>query len=93
VSATSALAAAHLAGIRLWLAADGRPMVAGSPETVPAALLQALRAHKPEIVAILRGECCRYCSGGLPPPPALAMGFADGTGAHVPCYEAAEAGR
>jgi hypothetical protein len=91
--AAAALALAHEAGVRLWVDEAGRLKVVGRPEEVPAEVLAALRQHRAEVLELLTGYRCRYCGrrvtwnepGGVP--------FADGTAAHVSCYDHAEIAR
>ncbi|MFO1037305.1 MAG: hypothetical protein U1E45_10705 [Geminicoccaceae bacterium] len=54
-------------------------------------LVAALRAAKPEIMALLRGDACRICGERInadnwrDPAGPRALPFADGTSVHVSC--------
>ena len=56
-------------------------------------LAEELRHRKPLLVAILAGDHCRYCEDAIDWRRPHAVAFADGTGAHLACYEEAEVAR
>jgi len=62
--AAALLREAAQAGVTLRLV-DGKPTVSNAPS---AELLARLRENKPEIVAVLKGEACRWCGERLPWP-------------------------
>ena len=78
MNAVALLAEAHAAGVTLRLA-DGTPKVGGDP---PPDLLARLRAHKAELVELLRGDRCRHCSERMAWPGPAGLIFDDGTAAH-----------
>lgn len=86
IDARALLAEAQAANVTVRLL-DGLPRVYGNPSPD---LLAQLRAHKAEITALLRGEVCRHCGGGIDWWRPAAVALADGTGAHVTCHEMAE---
>jgi hypothetical protein len=90
--AAQALAAATRAGVRLRLHGAG-VKVAGRPEAVPPDILAELRRHRTQLVELLRGQRCRYCGGAIAWQKEGGVAFADGQGAHVDCYRAAETAR
>lgn len=89
MTAVSLLAEAKAAGVTLRLVA-GNPKVGGSPSPD---LLARLRQHKPELVALLRGDACRYCGGAIDWTVPGARAFADELAAHNTCWEEAEIDR
>ena len=88
MSAAALLAEARAGGIGLRLA-DGKPKVSGNPSPE---LLARLRAHKPELIEILRGDRCRRCAERLAWPAAAGITFADATSECMACADR-EAGR
>ena len=56
-------------------------------------LLAELRERKGQLLAVLAGERCRYCEGAIEWRRPGGVTFADGTVAHLGCYEEAEAAR
>ena len=56
-------------------------------------LVEELRHRKPVLLSILTGDSCRYCEGAIDWRRPHAVTFADGTGAHIDCYEEAEVAR
>jgi hypothetical protein len=92
MSAVGLLAEAAAAGISLRLEPDGTVhLTATTPP--PASLLDGLRAHRDEIVALLRGDACRYCCGPIRWSEPGGLVFDDGRAAHVHCYDRAETAR
>jgi hypothetical protein len=89
VSAVRLLAEAAAAGVTVQLEPDGRVRLAAEREP-PAHLLTELRAHKPELVALLRGERCRHCGERIDWRQPNAVTFANGWAAHLACYELVE---
>jgi hypothetical protein len=87
--AVAALALAQEAGVRLRVD-EGRLKLAGRPETVAAELLATLREHKAEVVELLTGHRCRCCGEPIDWHQPGGVAFADGTAAHVGCYDQAE---
>jgi hypothetical protein len=85
VSAAAALLAeAHAAGV--WVRLTGAAVKV--TDTAPPDLLERLRAAKPELVAILKGDRCVDCGTALAWPRPAGVVFNDGTAACLPCYEA-----
>lgn len=89
MTALALLAEAGTAGVRVRLL-DGAPHVYGSPSPD---LLARLRAAKAAILALLRGEVCRYCGEPIDWTRPGALALADGTGGHLGCHETAEVER
>jgi hypothetical protein len=90
-SAVRLLRGAQAAGLRLrgeagkvHLAADQAP---------PAELLERLRAHKGELLELLRGERCRGCGERLAWPAPVGVVHGDGQASCLPCYYEAAAKR
>ena len=86
MTAAALLREAGRAGVTLRLV-DGQPKLSGSPSPE---LLAPLRAHKPELMALLSGGGCRRCGATLPPAPAplgSLIVFADGSAECMPCAE------
>jgi hypothetical protein len=79
------LAEARGAGLTVWLA--GEEIRLRAPEAPPVELLARLCAAKAELLALLRGDTCRYCGRPILWPHPGAVAFGDGTGAHLLCYE------
>jgi tubulysin polyketide synthase-like protein len=90
--AVAALALAQEAGVRLRVDED-KLKVIGRPETVPAEALATLRQHKAEVLELLTGHRCRYCGRRVTWNEPSGVPFADGTAAHVSCYDQAEIAR
>ena len=90
--AAAALALTQEAGVQLRVDA-GRLKVVGRPETVPAEVLATLREHKLEVLELLTGHRCRYCARRIDWTQPGGMTFADGTAAHVVCWDQAELAR
>ena len=82
--AAELLTEAVRAGVSLRLV-GGTVKVSGTP---PQALLDRLRAHKEEIVAILAAETCRHC--GARPQPLELGGFSPGGWSCDACLAAAD---
>lgn len=59
----------------------------------PATFVEALRAHKPALLALLRGDRCRYCGSAVDWHRPNNVAFVDRTGAHLECYERTAAAR
>jgi len=78
------------AGFGMTLTAVGSWLDWQALAAPPAAFLEELQVHKVELLALLRGERCRYCSGAIDWRCPSSVGFADQTGAHLGCYERAE---
>ena len=92
MSAVGLLAEAAVAGVSLRVAPDGTVhLTADTPP--PPALLAGLREHQREIVALLRGDACRYCGEPIRWAEPGGLVFDDGRGAHVACYERVEGER
>jgi len=90
VSASAAavlLQEARDAGASLRAEPDGRVRVRARRATLLPGLVEQLRAHKPELRELLRGERCRRCSGRIEDRRPGWLAFADGTAAHVACED------
>ena len=75
--AAAALALAQEAGVRLRVD-EGKLKLVGRPETVPAEVLATLREHKAEVLELLTGRRCRYCTRVLDwREPGIAIAFAE----------------
>lgn len=48
-------------------------------------LLARLRAHKAELVALLRGDACRHCARPMGWPDPRGVIYGDGTAEHHEC--------
>lgn len=83
MSAARLLREAEAAGVRLRLAQGGAVKAAG---TVSLELLARLRAQKAGLVAILRGDACRWCGAAVAKPDGMTLG--DHTIGHYTCYVA-----
>jgi hypothetical protein len=90
--AAAALALAQEAGVRLRVD-EGKLKLVGRPEAVPAEVLATLREHKAEVLELLTGCRCRYCGRRVVWTEPGGITFADGTAAHVLCYDQAEIAR
>ena len=90
--AAAALALAQAAGVRLRVD-KGRLKLVGRPEAVPVEVLAGLREHKAEVLELLTGCRCRYCGRRVVWTEPGGITFADGTAAHVLCYDQAEIAR
>jgi hypothetical protein len=90
--AAAALALAQEAGVQLRVD-EGRLKVVGRPEAVPADVLATLREHKAEVLELLTGHRCRYCGRRVTWTEPGGVTFADGSAAHVLCYDQAEIAR
>ena len=88
-STIAAWIAAADTGVRLrW---DGRQVrVAGRSAEVPPSLLAKMRVQKAGLAELLTGDRCRWCGGAIDWSRPGSIAFADGTGAHLRCYETAE---
>lgn len=76
------------------LRAEGGELVLAAPEEVVApALLAELRAAKHELLALLRGDRCRFCGGPMAWPEPCGVVYGDGTAAHHGCRLLAAGGR
>jgi hypothetical protein len=92
MSAIALLAEAAAAGVSLRLEPAGTVHLTAT--TPPSAeLLAGLREHRREIVALLRGDACRYCGGPIRWSEPGGLVFDDGRGAHVHCYDRVETAR
>jgi hypothetical protein len=91
MTALAALAEARGAGVELQV--DAGRLRLNAKASPPAELLDRLRQHKAEVMELLTGARCRYCGGMIDWRTAGAVAFADGTAAHVACYEQAEVAR
>jgi hypothetical protein len=92
MSAVGLLAEAAAAGISLRVEPAGTVHLTAATSP-PAELLAGLREHRREIVALLRGDACRYCGGAIRWAGPGGLVFDDGRGAHVACYERFEGER
>jgi hypothetical protein len=54
---------------------------------LPPGLVERLRAHKPELSELLRGERCRRCGGWIENRRPGWLAFGDATVAHVVCED------
>jgi hypothetical protein len=86
------LAEVEAAGIRLRLEPTGTVHLSGLAPP-PAEVLDGLRAHRAEIVALLRGDACRHCGGPIDWTRPGGVVFDDGRSAHLGCYERVETER
>jgi hypothetical protein len=86
--ATRLLAEAKAAGVRLRV--EGGVVRMTARHEPSAALLAKLREHKPAILALLTCKRCQYCGDSIAWRQPGGLTFADGTGAHLICYEQAE---
>jgi hypothetical protein len=73
------------AGLRVW--AKGGKVRVSSLEPCYDGLLERLRVHKSEVYELLAGGRCRCCGGPIDWRRPGGVTFADGSAAHVPCYE------
>jgi hypothetical protein len=90
VSASAAvvlLQEAREAGVSLHAESDGRVKVKARLSALLPGLVEQLRAHKPELRELLRGERCRRCGGRIEDRRPGWLAFADGTAAHVACED------
>ena len=84
MSAARLLGEAATAGVELWR--DGeRVRWRGTP---PAGLLDRLRAHKGDLVELLRGDRCRACGERMAWPGPAGVIFTDGTAECRACTDA-----
>jgi hypothetical protein len=65
VDVLTLLREARDAGLRVHV--DGENLVVEGP-TAAAPIVEKLRQHKPEVLAVLRGPCCRTCEPRTGPP-------------------------
>ena len=72
---------------------DGKLLVRAPTGRLTPDLVEELRHRKPLLLAILAGDHCRYCEDAIDWRRPHAVAFADGTGAHLACYEEAEVAR
>lgn len=90
-------AAALLARLREGHAevrADGAELVVRiAPGRLSPADMEELRHRKPVLLGILSGDLCGFCEGTIDWRHPTCVAFADGTGAHLGCYEEAEVAR
>jgi hypothetical protein len=86
LSPADVLAQARAAGVQLDTIGD-RLRVAAPHEPEPE-LLAAMQLHKSDLLEILRGDRCRYCSRSIQWSRPGAVVFADTTAAHGDCYTA-----
>jgi hypothetical protein len=92
LSAVSLVMAVEAVGGRLR--ADGAELVVEAPKgRLGPELVAELRDRKRQVLALLAGERCRYCEGAIEWRRPGGVTFADGTGAHLGCYEEAEVAR
>lgn len=92
MSAAILLARLHELGAEV--AADGPELVIRvEPDRLAPADLEELRHRKPVLLAVLAGDVCRFCEGRIDWRRPSGVTFADGTAAHLGCYEQAEAAR
>ncbi|MFO1075949.1 MAG: hypothetical protein U1E17_25240, partial [Geminicoccaceae bacterium] len=68
----------------------GRPNVTGRPSPE---LLVRLRAHRTELVPLLRGDVCRHCGKPMSWPEPCGVILGDGTAEHHDCRLLAAAER
>jgi hypothetical protein len=68
--------AVAVAGSELWLRGERQP----APE-----LLDRIRAHKAELLEILRGDRCRRCGERMDWPDPVGVVYADGEAEHHAC--------
>lgn len=83
MKAAGLLREAARAGVTVRLA-EGKAKVGGQPSPE---LLARLRERKMAIVAILRGDACRWCSEPLAWPRPVGVVFADGTSECMSCAD------
>jgi hypothetical protein len=55
--------------------------------------LAELRRHRTRLAELLRGQRCCYCGATIAWREEGGIAFANGRGAHVDCYQAAETKR
>lgn len=92
MSAVALLLNPHEVGASVW--ADGDELVVRAPDGILSPLLvRELRDHKPVVIEVLTGRRCRHCEGALDWTRPGWVPFADGTAAHLGCYEEAEVAR
>jgi TubC N-terminal docking domain len=92
VSAVAVKMAVEALGGRLR--ADGAELVVVAPKgRLGPELAAELRERKRQVLALLAGECCRYCEGAVEWRRPGGVTFADGTVAHLGCYDEAEVAR
>ncbi len=91
MTALRVLAEASAAGVGLQV--DGGRLRLNAKEAPSPGLLERLRAHKAEVVELLTARLCRHCGEPVEWRAPGPVAFADGTAAHLPCYERAEVER
>jgi hypothetical protein len=91
VSAVRALAEAKAAGVEV-VAKGGRLHLRALAEP-SRELLARLHAYKPELLAILSGDRCRFCGELMRWPAAVGIILADSTALHHGCAELFEVER
>jgi hypothetical protein len=90
-SVVEALARAAEHGVAFML--EGDRVCCRNGEALPADLFEALYEQLPELREVLAGIRCRYCAASINWGRFDNAAFGDGSGACLPCYEAAEAER
>jgi hypothetical protein len=91
MSVVEALAQAAAHGVSFWLK-DGRVRCRHG-EALPPDLFEALYAKIDELREVLAGNRCRHCGRPIDWTQPGGLVFADGTGAHLACYERVETER
>jgi hypothetical protein len=91
VSAVRLLREPQAAGLRLR-AEDGQVRVAAD-RAPPTELLERLRAHKSEILELLRSDRCQGCGERLAWPEPVGVVHGDGRASCFPCHHEAAARR
>lgn len=91
---SAALLLSRLYDLGAEVAAEGSELVVKAP---PGSLapndVEELRHRKLALLGILAGELCAFCEGAIDWRRPNCVAFADGTGAHLGCYEEAEVAR
>lgn len=90
MSAVAVLVEALAAGVRLRVDERGQVRAAG---VITPDLLARLRAHKAELLELLRGDRCRGCGQRLAWPDAVGVVHGDGLASCFACYAAIPAGQ
>jgi hypothetical protein len=84
LSAARLLREAQAAGLRLR--AEGDQLRAEADAAPAVTLLARLRAHKGELLELLRGDRCQHCFERLAWPAPVGVVHGDGRASCLPCY-------
>ena len=89
--AAAILAAVEAAGATLYM--EGNKLKVRNSVRLPAAAKSELDAHWRTVADLFAGDRCRYCGHPIDWRRPSSVAFADGTAAHLACYEEAEVAR